>query len=82
MQELVDDGRTGLLFKPASAGDLARKVDQLIADPSLPEMRIAARKQFELNYPADHNYELLIDIYERAIQSASQSEAQKCGASI
>ncbi|MFN0149853.1 MAG: glycosyltransferase family 4 protein [bacterium] len=33
--EILDDGRTGLFFTPGDAGDLAEKLDRLLADPAL-----------------------------------------------
>src|SRR5207248_11750079 len=48
MAELVDDGRTGLLFEPGNAGDLAARADDLLADPGrLARMRQAAREEYE-----------------------------------
>ena len=69
MAELVDDGRTGRLFTPADAADLALKVRELLADPAgLGRMREAARREYERKYTADINYRLLIGIYERAVR--------------
>jgi glycosyltransferase involved in cell wall biosynthesis len=66
MAELVDDGRTGLLFEPNDSADLARKVQQLLADSTTP-FRAQARSEFELNYSADRNYDRLVEIYDRAV---------------
>src|SRR5205085_6225281 len=44
MAELVDEGRTGLLFTPADPADLAAAVDRMLSDPAaLARMRPAAR---------------------------------------
>lgn len=73
MQELVKDGRTGLLFSPGDAADLAAKVRRLAADNKLHEaMRNAARQQFEQHYTAERNYSQLIAIYEQALQAAGK----------
>ena len=47
MAELVDEGRTGLLFEPGNAAHMAAKVGCLLDDPArLAGMRVAARGQF------------------------------------
>ena len=66
--ELVQDEKTGLLFQPGDASDLAEKVNRLCADAKLRnELSSAARTEFEEKYNADVNYEKLIDIYQSAI---------------
>jgi glycosyltransferase involved in cell wall biosynthesis len=65
--ELVVDGRTGLLFEPGNAEDLAAKVRQLGSDPALRErMRQDARQEFEQKYTAERNHGMLMAIYEQA----------------
>jgi glycosyltransferase involved in cell wall biosynthesis len=67
MAELVEDGRTGLHFRPGDPVDLAEKVRRLLAKPvELMRMRQAARRQFTQRFTADSNYETLMTIYERA----------------
>ena len=69
MAELIDDGRTGLLFRHGDAEDLAAKVEWAIAHPeALAQMRRAARAEFEQKYTAERNYMLLADIYQGAIE--------------
>lgn len=68
MAETVSHERTGLLFNPGDAADLARKVKWAFEHPEPVEaMRLAARREFEEKYTADRNYEMLISIYETAI---------------
>jgi glycosyltransferase involved in cell wall biosynthesis len=68
LQELVDDGRTGLHFNPGDAEDLAGKFDSLWSDPSrLSAMGRAAREEYKRNYTAERNYELMMQIYERTM---------------
>jgi glycosyltransferase involved in cell wall biosynthesis len=68
MQELTEHGRTGLLFAPQDAADLARQVEALFALPEqTAAMRTAARRQFEQRYTADANHEVLMQIYRRAL---------------
>lgn len=67
MQELVEDGGSGLLFAPGDAADLAAQVHRLASDDALcSAMRRAARRQFEEHYTAEANYAQLIEIYEAA----------------
>ncbi len=66
--EIVEDGRTGFHFQPGNAQDLARAIDLAQASPmQLASMRLEARREFELKYTAERNYELMMAIYERAI---------------
>jgi glycosyltransferase involved in cell wall biosynthesis len=65
--EVVDDGRTGLRFKPGDGADLAAKVRMALADRTkLAEMRREARREFEAKYAGPINHEMLIGIYEKA----------------
>lgn len=65
--ELVESGRTGLLFEPANPQDLAAKVEDLLSNPvRLAQMRREARAEFEAKYTTQKNYEQLIDIYTKA----------------
>ena len=67
LAELVEEGRTGLLFTPGDAADLAAGVRRLLADaPSLGRMRREARQEYERKYTADLNYRQLLAIYQRA----------------
>ena len=65
---IVDDGRTGLHFRPGDPVDLAAKVRQILADPlELARMRRAARLEFDQKFTAENSYESLIAIYRRAL---------------
>jgi glycosyltransferase involved in cell wall biosynthesis len=71
MAETVDHERTGLLFDPGGAADLARKVRWAFAHPEAMEaMRVAARREYEEKYTAERNYKLLMAIYETAIANS------------
>ena len=70
MSSLIQHGRTGLHFRAADAADLARQVEWASTRPSeLLQMRVHARREFDENYTAPRNYELLTDIYRRASAS-------------
>jgi glycosyltransferase involved in cell wall biosynthesis len=69
MQELVENGRTGLHFLPGDSDDLAAKV--VWAWSHCSEMRVmgrAARVEYETKYTAGRNYPMIIDAYQRAMQ--------------
>lgn len=68
MSELIEHGRTGLLFSPGDPQDLIKQVDRLLSGENrLSAMRAAARQEFELKYTAARNYEQTMRIYSRAI---------------
>ncbi len=71
MQEIVEDGRTGIHFTPGDAEDLAAKVEQAWSHPGrLGEMGRAAREEYELKYTAEESYKILMDVYHRASHTA------------
>ena len=64
MAVLVEDGRTGLLFEPGSAEDLAKKIAWAEANPSaMSEMGKNARNEYERKYTSEQNYQQLMAIY-------------------
>jgi glycosyltransferase involved in cell wall biosynthesis len=68
MQEIVEDGRTGLHFVPGNAEDLAEKVDWAWNHPDqMRKMGLTARHEYETKYTAEKNYPMLMEAYQRAI---------------
>jgi glycosyltransferase involved in cell wall biosynthesis len=68
MAEIVQDGHTGLHFRPGDPVDLADKVRSILADPlRLVRLRQAARQKFDECFTADVNYRNLAAIYVRAL---------------
>jgi glycosyltransferase involved in cell wall biosynthesis len=68
LSEIVDHGRTGLLFRPGAPDELAECVAWAAAHPAaLAEMGRAARRTFEACYTAQRNYTLLTAIYDEAL---------------
>lgn len=64
LAELVEDGKTGLLFEPGNAKDLAEKMRWANENPDrMAEMGANARRVYEENYTADRNYAALMEIY-------------------
>ncbi len=73
MPEFVTDRRTGRLFRPGDAEDLARQVRWAFDHPeALRAMRTAARREYVEKYTAERNYKLLIEVYRTAIANARQ----------
>jgi glycosyltransferase involved in cell wall biosynthesis len=68
MSSLIEHGRTGLHARPDDAADLAAQVAWAFANPNaIAQMRRAARAEFDASYTPEHNYQLLMQIYETAI---------------
>jgi glycosyltransferase involved in cell wall biosynthesis len=76
MQEIVDDGRTGLHFTPGDSQDLAEKVEWAWNHPQqMQQMSKAARQEYEDKYSAARNYPRLLEIYQHAIAAAELESA-------
>jgi len=68
MQEIVEDGRTGLHFTTGDAADLAAKVEWAWNHPEhMRSMGEAARREYETKYTAEKNYPKLMEIYQHAM---------------
>jgi glycosyltransferase involved in cell wall biosynthesis len=75
MAELVEDGRTGLLFNPGDPVDLAAKVAWAADHPNeLAEMGRRARQEFNAKYTAERNYQYLCHIYQQVIGACASAE--------
>jgi glycosyltransferase involved in cell wall biosynthesis len=73
MRSLIDNGRTGLLFRPNDTRDLAAQVRSASTRPAeLSRMRREARTEFEVNYSAERNYRILMNIYGTVIERAGR----------
>jgi glycosyltransferase involved in cell wall biosynthesis len=76
MPELIEEGRTGLLFELGNARALARAVADLAARPErLAEMRREARAAFLASYTAERNYQLLAEIYVTVLRARGNHAA-------
>jgi glycosyltransferase involved in cell wall biosynthesis len=65
LAEIVEHERTGLLFSPGNAADLAAKVQSLADSPARQAYGRAARDVFERKYTAERNLAMLMEIYEQ-----------------
>jgi glycosyltransferase involved in cell wall biosynthesis len=75
----IEDGRTGLLFRPDNPDDLAACIDRLAgrANDTL-ALRHAARRTFETSFTADVNHDRLIAIYHAARSRFALQRNQAC----
>jgi glycosyltransferase involved in cell wall biosynthesis len=72
MGDLVEDGRTGLLFPAGDAVALAALVARVERNQeALYRMRREARREFEERYTAERSYRALIEIYRSAQQRST-----------
>jgi glycosyltransferase involved in cell wall biosynthesis len=67
MAEVGQEMRTGLLFQPGDAEDLAMKLRWVLDHPDeIQAMRVAARQAYETKYTIRENCKVLIEAYESA----------------
>lgn len=68
MAEIVENERTGLHFMAGDWKDLAAKVDWAWDHPKkMQEMGREARREYEIKYTAEQNYQILRNIYNRVL---------------
>jgi glycosyltransferase involved in cell wall biosynthesis len=68
LPELVEDGKTGVLFKAGDTKDLREKIKHLCAHPcNIRTMGLTARLFVEKNFSSQIHYKNLMDIYQKAI---------------
>lgn len=73
MSSMIEHGHTGLHFSPGDPDDLAIRVNWAFDHPEeLQKMRQEARSKYEAKYTAERNYEILMEIYENALERNSK----------
>jgi glycosyltransferase involved in cell wall biosynthesis len=76
LPELIEDGRTGLLFESGNGEDLRAKICEAMSDRrKMIDMGHAGRKVYDARYNVRENYRILIDTYEMAIKIKSRDRA-------
>lgn len=71
LAELVEDGRTGLLFDPDDPMDMVERLKWADANPdAMRRMGMVARSEYEERFSPQRNHELLMQVYDRAGASA------------
>jgi glycosyltransferase involved in cell wall biosynthesis len=75
MADLVDHGRTGMLFEPGNGAELADRVKDMLADETKRLMMCdAGRAEYEARYTGDANHVMLMNVYSKARQTFAGSE--------
>jgi glycosyltransferase involved in cell wall biosynthesis len=70
MAEMVENGRSGLLFPPGDAGALAARVRWALENrDSMVKIGAEGRLVYERNFTAEANFGMLMEIYERVVAS-------------
>lgn len=76
MGEIIDNGRTGLHFRPGDTEDLAAKIKWAVCHPEeMVQMRHASRSEYLAKYTPERNYQMLMGIYEDAIRRVADHVA-------
>jgi len=74
MEEMIEDGATGLLFELGNAVDLATKVEWAWTHPEeMAVMGRASRAEYEAKYTPERNYRRMVEIYAGATRQAASS---------
>lgn len=74
LTEIMRDGETGLHFTPGDPADLAAKVEWAWTHPEqMRAMGANARAEYEAKYTAERNYQMLMEIYQAAIDRSSSN---------
>jgi len=69
MPFIVKHNKNGVLFKPGDPSTLYRTVKEIWnRSSSLSSLGDAARQEYERKYTADTNYDILMDIYQKAME--------------
>jgi glycosyltransferase involved in cell wall biosynthesis len=80
LAEVVDHFRTGLLFEPGNAGDLARQIKWCFDNPAaIDSMRQLARAEYEQKYTAAVNCMRLTECYELALAMSEKKKDAEVG---
>lgn len=76
MASMLDHGETGFLFEPGNADALREQVMRVWEQPALLErVGRAARAEYLSRYTAERNHEMLMEIYQRAIEERKEATA-------
>jgi glycosyltransferase involved in cell wall biosynthesis len=76
LTEIISDGATGLHVLPGSAQDLAAKIEYASQHAEILELLgRTARAEFDRKYQASSNYEMLMRIYEMAMETSRKRPA-------
>jgi glycosyltransferase involved in cell wall biosynthesis len=75
LPEIVEDGKTGLLYEPGNADELADRIRTFWQNPALcKKLGDAGRRKVREDYAADQLLDRLLGIYEKVIREGIVSE--------
>lgn len=78
MEELIEDGVTGILFDPGCPADLAAKMRWASDNPvALSRMGRAARNRYEARFSGKMNHKQLIEIYQDVIDEVNSGRDRR-----
>ncbi len=76
MSEVIEPEKTGVLFEPGNSQKLRDALRWMAVDPARAKsMRREVRTVFEQRYTADHNYRLLMEIYNQVLNQTVQPKS-------
>jgi glycosyltransferase involved in cell wall biosynthesis len=77
LPEIVEDGRTGLLYEPSKTDELADHIRTLWQNPALcQKLGNAGLQKAREDYAADRLMDRLLDIYEKVIKEGERLKAE------
>ena len=79
--EMIDHGKSGMLFEAGCSGALLACVREFITNGRHADMRAEARRQFDSHYNAEKNVKRLIEIYEQALSAHTTLSREQSGSS-
>ncbi|MDP9172848.1 MAG: glycosyltransferase [Planctomycetota bacterium] len=81
MTELIVAGKTGVLFRPGDAQDMAQKILHLVGNgPELSALRPKCRQEFLDRYNAAENHSRMMEIYNMALARRADSTGARAAA--
>jgi glycosyltransferase involved in cell wall biosynthesis len=77
--EIIENGLSGLLFRPGDPADIRRQVERLSSDDLCRSMGREARRAYEDRYTPDRNLAELESVYARVVEAGSTARAEAGG---
>src|ERR1700678_343590 len=77
-RELIEDGKTGVLYKTGDVTELVATLEFLSSRPELGKrMGMAGKERVERSYTPEYHYQVLIELYERMSQQKMVAFAER-----
>jgi glycosyltransferase involved in cell wall biosynthesis len=79
-RELIEDRKTGLLYRTGDVNGLAAALEFLSSQPELAKkMGLAGKEKVERSYTPESHYQVLVELYERMSEEKKLAIAQRKG---